>query len=152
MCWLWKTCESGNRTHDMFENGNRTHEFVEGVNWNYTNVRKWESNPWTCWKYDSKPDQCSRMGIEPKNMLKVEIETIQMFKNGNRTPQKKLCLKWESNPWTYCKCVYIIYFYTLVMVFVHYGAVIIALCEAVHCLFGHHKFGWISLHRCMRSV
>ena len=35
----------------------------------------------------------------------------------------------------------IFFFYTLVMGFVHYGAVIIAYYEAVHCLFGHHKFG-----------
>jgi hypothetical protein len=32
------------------------------------------------------------------------------------------------------------FFFTLVMGFVHYGAVIIAFYEAVHCLFGHHKF------------
>jgi hypothetical protein len=29
------------------------------------------------------------------------------------------------------------------MGFVHYGAVIIAYYEAVHCLFGHHKF-WLK--------
>ena len=32
------------------------------------------------------------------------------------------------------------FFYTLVMGFVHYGSVIIAYYEAVHCLVGHHKF------------
>jgi hypothetical protein len=55
----------------------------------------------------------------------------QMFEFGNRTPDS--CVVRQNIGQK-------IIFYTLVMGFVHYGAVIIAYYEAVHCLFGHHKF------------
>ncbi len=134
----------------LFTNGNRTPDYVEGVNWNYTIVWVWESNqkpiqvwnrnpiqvfkrdsnPWICCKVESKQYKCSNMGIEPMNHV---YET-------NSGLEKKILI------------FFIFFFYTLVLVFVNYGAVIIAFYEAVHCLFGHHKFGWISLHRFMRSV
>jgi hypothetical protein len=93
----------------------------------YPRCPKGDSNSLLCCKVDSKQYKCSNLGIEPMNHVlwdKILVYLIKIFLN----------------------------FYTLVMVFVHYGAVIIAYYEAVHCLFGHHKFGWSSLHRCMRSV
>jgi hypothetical protein len=58
-----------------------------------------------------------------------------MFEFGNRTPDS--CVVRQNIGQ---KKLFLI-FYTLVMGFVHYGAVIIAYYEAVHCLFGHHKLG-----------
>ncbi len=105
-----------------------------------------------------------------KHLHKCVIETLYKVSKGDSNPW--LCCKvgwsninvriWKSNPWLMC-CgikywskkyflIIIFFFYTLVMGFVHYGAVIIAYYETVHCLVGHHKFCWSSLHRCMRSV
>ncbi len=93
----------------------------------YPRCPKRDSNPLLCCKVGSKQYKCSILGIEPMNHVlwdKILVYLIKIFLN----------------------------FYTLVMGFFHYGAVIIAYYEAVHCLFGHHKFGWSSLHWCMRSV
>ncbi len=81
------------------------------------------------------------MGIEPpkKTVFEMGIEPMNLSKSVKWNLCK--CLEMGVEPMNILKvCIYS-FFYTLVMVFVHYGAVIIALYEAVHCLFGHHKFG-----------
>jgi hypothetical protein len=82
------------------------------------------------------------MGIEPQKKLFFEmgIEPMNLSKSVKWNLCK--CLEMGVEPMNILKvCIYRFFFYTLVMVFVHYGAVIIALYEAVHCLYGHHKFG-----------
>ncbi len=161
LCWHEIMSKNGNRTHNMlvkwesnpwiFSTGNRTHDYVEGVNWNYTIVWAWESNqepiqvwnrnpiqvfkrdsnPWICCKDESKQYKCSNLGIEPMNYFLWDKILVYLLLSK----------------------IFLI-FYTLALV-----VVILNLCgmakvayEAGHCLHGHHEFGWISLHRWMRSV
>jgi hypothetical protein len=144
--------------------------------------KKWESNPWICWWCELKQTTGLKFSIESVTKdVNLTYPIVWAWESNpgptqvwNRKPIQGvqgdsntwLCFKvglsninvriWKSNPWLLCcETKYWskkIIFYTLVMGFVHYGAVIIAYYEAVHCLFGHHKFCWSSLHRCMRSV
>ncbi len=134
---------------EMFKNGNRTHAMLE---------KNWELYPWICLK----------MGIEPMNMLRVWIETIQLFEYGNRTKnlfkcEMEILSKFSKGTRTHAYVYdnqillyffFIIIFYTLVLVvmILNFWWMAKGAYEAGHCLHGHHEFGWISLHRWMRSV
>jgi hypothetical protein len=138
ICW-W--CELKQTTGLKFS----IESVTKDVNLTYPIVWAWESNPGPTQVWNRKPIQ----GVQG------DSNTWLCFKVGLSNINVRI---WKSNPWLLCcetkywsKKLFLI-FYTLVMGFVHYGAVIIAYYEAVHCLFGHHKFCWSSLHRCMRSV
>ncbi len=122
MCLPLKMFQNGNRTHRTCVCGNRTHELVKS-----------EKSKTFLW-------------------VKLVNETRPMVEN------------WESNPWTcvwqlnsallffFFICLLIFYTLVLVMVILKFWGMAKGAYEAGHCLHGHHKFGWISLHRCMRSV
>jgi hypothetical protein len=115
--------------------------WVKGVNWNQTNVQEWESNPKNLYMW------------EPKTFLWVKMVNESRSIGG----------KWELNPWT---CVLqsnndllfffyrfvILYTLVLVMVILNFWWMAKGAYEAGHCLHGYHRFGWISLHRFVRSV
>jgi hypothetical protein len=170
--YIWQKClKMGIEPMKCLQNGNRTHEFVNGVNWNHTTVLQFSNEFMTegvnpnysiVWVWESNQEPTQMWNRKPIQGVPKGTRTHDYV--ARLTRSNTIVRFWESNPWImFCETKYwsiwLKYFfffffnlYTLVMCFFHYGAVIIAYYEAVHCLFGHHKFGWSSLHRCMRSV
>ncbi len=123
----WICLKMGAEPMNMFERLNRT----------YTNVRIWESNPLTCLNVNRIYASVRKWDSNPELLVKFErwFKLLEYLLLSGVEPG--MCIAILVLNMLLSKIFF--FFYTLVMVFVHYGAVIIAFYEAVHCLFGHHK-------------